>query len=349
MDDKQAFFVEAVDGRKFKMVIRGDLRKLSVTKIRRYLQSYGVPDGQVLLSGDQVLSDDMTGEDFNLSNNACLRLKEPTTAAPAGVPSAKPPATHGSAPPPPPPQPQQPSSRDPPLAGPRSAWADSSPSTDTYNSKWGGGSERVAAGQPSRSSPGPTATQLAEENETLTGEVEALRREVRRLESDKARLEQEVLNASARPSALGATTTADKPVNPLQNAKENLVVFSDNLGVPLEFDSNLTCVIGDREDFTLMLTYDPATERLYLYSTVLNELPPRGELRVKLYEILLEGALLGREVCGGGIGVSLQNGIVVLSTSLLMGQSSRHALSETVPVFVETMSRWRSLVNELIE
>lgn len=84
------------------------------------------------------------------------------------------------------------------------------------------------------------------------------------------------------------------------------------------------------------------------YAAVLTEIPPPCPFREKMYEVILEGSLLGRETCGGGIGVSLQNSIVVLSTSLPMGLVQRSALQTTMPCFVETLKRWRTLLKELV-
>lgn len=59
------------------MVIRGSLSKLSVAKIRRYLKRYGVPPNHLLMFHDQLLTDNMVGEDFGLVNNSILHLHDP--------------------------------------------------------------------------------------------------------------------------------------------------------------------------------------------------------------------------------------------------------------------------------
>lgn len=273
MDSKQAFYVESTDSRKFKMVIRGDLGKLTVAKIRRYLKSYGVPDGQALTFNGMVLSDDMTGEQFGLVCESTLQLRD---AAVLG--------------------------------------------RDAYGSS----SDPFAA--PSRRGPAAASFQAPAEHSS-------------------SRQPHQHMHAPHTSHSHGVDG-----VDPLANAKENIDYLSEQLGVALSFDSNLTAVLGTDNNFTVLMTYDPPTERLYLYSSILTSLPPKGSaLREKLFEILLEGSLLGREVCGGGIGVSQQNGLVALTTSLLMRHSSAYALSATMPSFVEALVRWRSLVEELME
>ncbi|AYU81263.1 Tir chaperone protein (CesT) family, putative [Leishmania donovani] len=316
MEEKQAFFVESTDGRKFKMVIRGDLGKLSVAKIRRYLKSYGVPENQLLLAGNRVLEDSMLGEQFGLENEGVLHLQEPTTMRPL-APAAVPPTTHSRA------QLQQ----KPQLSyGPQSA-------------------RRETQYEP--------ATNDARQMER---EIERLQRQVEAAEARNADLEHQLAQV-AKPSAAypprggadGARRMSESSdLDGLQVAKESLKILAQKLGVSLQFDKNLTCVVGTDADFSLLLTYDPATERLYIYSSLLTELPDHPPLRMKLYEVLLEGSLLGREVCGGGVGLSTQNNVVVLTTSLPVRHCSPEALCEVMPLFVETLVRWRSLIDELL-
>ncbi|RNF26888.1 uncharacterized protein Tco025E_00851 [Trypanosoma conorhini] len=178
----------------------------------------------------------------------------------------------------------------------------------------------------------------------------ALEVENLRLRDEVQRLRQELSELRERQKS-DATGVRPEPaiVDLLQNAKANLKELGKELGVPLQFDMNLTCVIGTDERQTVLVTFDPATERLYVYSTLLTQLPEDAAVRVKMYELLLEGSLLGREVCGGGIGMSLQNGIVLLSTTIPLRYCSSLALKDTMPSFVETLGRWRSLINELLE
>ncbi len=55
-----------------------------------------------------------------------------------------------------------------------------------------------------------------------------------------------------------------------ENAKENLAEFGKELGLEgLEFDENNTCILGIDDEFSLHLTYEPNSKRLYLYSPCL--------------------------------------------------------------------------------
>ena len=51
-------------------------------------------------------------------------------------------------------------------------------------------------------------------------------------------------------------------------------------------------------------------DRLYLYSPILDGLPKDHKNRLKLYEALLEGAMLGGQMAGGGIGVAVPEELI---------------------------------------
>ncbi len=93
----------------------------------------------------------------------------------------------------------------------------------------------------------------------------------------------------------------------LENAKQNLKEFGKELNLEgLAFDENHTCILGIDNTFSLHLTYEPNSDRLYLYSPVLDGLPKDPQIRLKLYEALLEGSMLGGQMAGGGVGGNAQ-------------------------------------------
>lgn len=348
MEEKQAFYVEGTDGRKFKMVIRGDLGKLSVAKIRRYLKSYGVPDSQEIVAGSLVLEDDMLGEYFGLRSEAVLHLRDP-------------------------PQQLSPAKHDTDTVASVPMTSNNRPRGLTYGDQGltpqqqQQPSFRAAASSPNTMSSrsGFQSSQLARRPEHTEAaaaagqDVAALQQQLRDLQhsldaatAHNNELQRQLTQALQSPAAKqGGATSATSTIRAddgLANAKECLALLADTLHVSLQFDKNLTCVVGTDEDFSILLTYDPATERLYLYSTLLTELPSDTQVRMKLYEVLLEGSLLSREVCGGGIGVSTKNSVVVLTTSLPVRYCQPAALIDVMPVFVETLGRWRDLVRELV-
>ena len=91
----------------------------------------------------------------------------------------------------------------------------------------------------------------------------------------------------------------------LENAKANLKEFGKELNLELVFDENYTCILGIDNTFSLHITYEPNSDRLYLYSPILDGLPKDDKVRLKLYEALLEGSMLGGQMAGGGIGVAV--------------------------------------------
>lgn len=139
-----------------------------------------------------------------------------------------------------------------------------------------------------------------------------------------------------------------------ENAEANLRRLGDDLGLSAElrFDESDTCVISIDGEYTLLVTYDAATERLYLYSTLLATLPPvvqqTPEGRLKLYEFLLEASLLGREMCGGGVGASIRNNFVLMSASLYMPTSQPWSLRTVTPQFLHCLQHWRAKLTEFL-
>lgn len=284
MDGKKVFFVEAEDHRRFRMVIRGDLGRLTVSLIRKYLKPQGVPDGLDIYAHGQRLEDHMQGSDFGLAENDVLQLVSPRGVTRRGHDAAV--------------------------------------------------SQLAPSGLLNKTA-SPQEAELRRENRELREEIQQLREEMARQGGSSS--------GPASKSQGSARGTGDL----YQNAADNVRVLSEALGLSLQLGHELTCSIGT-EDTTIFITLDPPTERLYVYATLLTCLPHDPETRYKLYEVLLQGSLLSREVCGGGIGLSLENSVVLLSTALPIGHCGPAALTETMPVFISALSRWRNLLKELV-
>lgn len=160
--------------------------------------------------------------------------------------------------------------------------------------------------------------------------------------------------ASTAPVAAVATVPEGGFYDARENAEANLRRLGDDLGLPdgLAFDDSDTCVISIDGEYTLLVTYDAATERLFLYSTLLAALPAivqdttAGKLQ--LYEFLLEASLLGREMCGGGVGASLRNNFVLMSASLYMPTSQPWSLRTLAPQFLHCLQHWRGKLTDFL-
>eukprot|EP01012_Entosiphon_sulcatum_P009555 TRINITY_DN1541_c0_g1_i1.p1 TRINITY_DN1541_c0_g1~~TRINITY_DN1541_c0_g1_i1.p1 ORF type:complete len:631 (-),score=47.08 TRINITY_DN1541_c0_g1_i1:73-1965(-) len=133
-----------------------------------------------------------------------------------------------------------------------------------------------------------------------------------------------------------------------EQAQRNLQELAAYLGRQLQFDHNHTAIIPVQEDITLYCSYDSTTNRLYLYATLVTRLPADKATRLRLFETLLDGALLGRETAGGGVGISLQNNFSLLSSSLDMEFARPSALRELLPAFVDSLRKWRHKVQEVL-
>ena len=137
----------------------------------------------------------------------------------------------------------------------------------------------------------------------------------------------------------------------LENAKQNLKEFGKELNLEgLAFDENHTCILGIDNTFSLHLTYEPNSDRLYLYSPVLDGLPKDDMIRLALYEALLEGSMLGGQMAGGGIGVATPEELILMHTVLEMGPGTdAKALCRLAPVFVDAVEKWRDKAKRLSE
>lgn len=137
----------------------------------------------------------------------------------------------------------------------------------------------------------------------------------------------------------------------LENAKQNLKEFGKELNLEgLAFDENHTCILGIDNTFSLHLTFEPNSDRLYLYSPILDGLPKDDKIRLRLYEALLEGAMLGGQMAGGGIGVAVPEELILMHAVLEMGVGAdAHALRRFAPVFVDAVEKWRAKVKDICE
>ncbi len=135
-----------------------------------------------------------------------------------------------------------------------------------------------------------------------------------------------------------------------ENAEENLRDFGKELNLEgLAFDENHTCILGIDNTFSLHLTYEPNSDRLYLYSPILDGLPGDQKTRLLLYETLLEGSMLGGQMAGGGIGVATKEELILMHCVLEMANADASALRRFAPIFVEAVEKWREVAQQIME
>lgn len=135
----------------------------------------------------------------------------------------------------------------------------------------------------------------------------------------------------------------------LENAKENLKEFGKELGLEgLEFDENNTCILGIDDEFSMHMTYEPNSKRLYIYSPIIDGLPKDTKIRLNLYEKLLEGSMLGGQMAGGGVGVAVKEELILMHCVLDMEHTAQQALRAFAPLYVETIERWRKIAKAVI-
>ena len=136
----------------------------------------------------------------------------------------------------------------------------------------------------------------------------------------------------------------------LENAKANLEEFGKELNLEgLAFDENYTCILGIDNAFSLHLTFEPNSNRLYLYSPLLDGLPKDDKIRLSLYEALLEGSMLGGQMAGGGCGVAVKEELILMHCVIEMGiGTDSAALRRFAPLFVEAVEKWRDRIQKIL-
>lgn len=136
----------------------------------------------------------------------------------------------------------------------------------------------------------------------------------------------------------------------MENAKANLKEFGKELGLEdLEFDENNTCILGIDDEYSLHITYEPNSRKLYIYSPLLDGLPKDDKIRFRLYEKLLEGSLLGGQMAGGGVGVAVNEELILVHSTIDMEHAVSSALRAYAPIFVEMVEKWRKTCQEVSE
>lgn len=135
----------------------------------------------------------------------------------------------------------------------------------------------------------------------------------------------------------------------LENAQVNLQELSKELKLDLSFDQNNTCILGIDNAFSLHLTYESNSDRIYLYSPLLDGLPKEDHIRLRLYEALLQGSILGSQMVGGGVGVSIKEELILMHTMLEMSKDSDIALLRRfAPMFVDSVEKWRKIIQDIL-
>jgi len=130
-----------------------------------------------------------------------------------------------------------------------------------------------------------------------------------------------------------------------QMGELNLNTYGQSINKVLQLDENKTCVVKLEEDFILTIKYEPNTENLYLSTLVLSltQLPTDSGVRVALYEEVLQGATLGGQMAGGGVGISFSLNAMIMHCTLCMRAAKNTKLLHFAPLFIETVKKWKAM------
>ena len=123
----------------------------------------------------------------------------------------------------------------------------------------------------------------------------------------------------------------------LENAKSNLEEFGKELNLQVVFDENNTCILGIDNAFSLHLTYEPNSDRLYIYAPLLDGLPKDTDKKLSLYQALL-------------VGVAVKEELILMHCVVEMGiGTDSSALRRFAPLFVESVEKWRERIEKLLD
>lgn len=130
-------------------------------------------------------------------------------------------------------------------------------------------------------------------------------------------------------------------------AQENLRQLGNSLQapVPLEFDLDNTCAFTVDRQYSLLVSLDEPCERLFLYATLVTEIPTENaNLCLQLFTFLLEGLQPGVDRSASGLSASFHVNSIILSVSIHLPSSQPWALAVVTPSFVQCLQEWRTKI-----
>ncbi|WP_108624134.1 CesT family type III secretion system chaperone, partial [Candidatus Similichlamydia epinepheli] len=114
-----------------------------------------------------------------------------------------------------------------------------------------------------------------------------------------------------------------------------------------DFDENNTCILAIDNDFSMHMTYETTSKKLYIYSPLLDSFPEDKDILMKLYETLLRGSILGGQMAGGGVGIAPEEQLILIHSTLEMSAAFPDALKEFAPLYVEIVDAWRKVCSSI--
>lgn len=133
-----------------------------------------------------------------------------------------------------------------------------------------------------------------------------------------------------------------------ETVEKSLKQLSLELGIlQLRLDENDSCVLPLENGTNILITFDTVTERLFMYAVIANSLPPSAEDRLELFETLLEGSLLGREMAGGGVGICSRNNLIIMNVCVDVAHADEYALVSVARPFMTSVQHWLEVVKRI--
>ncbi len=81
----------------------------------------------------------------------------------------------------------------------------------------------------------------------------------------------------------------------------------------------------------------------------MHGLPKDDATKLKLYEKLLEGSMLGGQMAGGGVGVAVKEELILMHCVIDMAYAIPSLLRAFAPLYVETIEKWRTVCRDISE
>lgn len=135
-----------------------------------------------------------------------------------------------------------------------------------------------------------------------------------------------------------------------ENAERNLKEFLDDLDLEgFQFDENHTCMFIVDNQYSLHVTYEPTRDNLILYAPILDELPSDDRIKNLLWQMLLEGSVLGVRTAGASFALLPEENIVIIQYNLDMREAHASALKDIAPTFIAAVQQWREVARYICE
>jgi len=104
----------------------------------------------------------------------------------------------------------------------------------------------------------------------------------------------------------------------MESTLANIKALSDALGMMFNLNTRNSCSLRVDNEFTMHMTYIPTRQRLYIFSSILENIHKYKAAKFRIYNELLLKSLNRADLFGGGVGLVSEKNIIVYHIELDM-------------------------------